>query len=70
MCGISGVVYHDPQQRASLEVLQKMCRTLVHRGPDDEGFFLDRNAGIGMRRLNIIDLATGHQRGRTALDCV
>ncbi len=61
MCGISGVVYHDPQQRASLEVLQKMCRTLVHRGPDDEGFFLDRNAGIGMRRLNIIDLATGHQ---------
>jgi len=55
------VVYHDGQQRASLEVLQKMCRTLVHRGPDDEGFFLDRNAGIGMRRLNIIDLATGHQ---------
>src|SRR5439155_16522485 len=34
---------------------------LVHRGPDDEGFYLGASAGLGMRRLSIIDLQTGHQ---------
>jgi asparagine synthase (glutamine-hydrolysing) len=38
-----------------------MCGTLVHRGPDDEGFFVEHNVGLGMRRLNVIDLVTGHQ---------
>ena len=38
-----------------------MSDTLTHRGPDDEGFFVDRNVGLGMRRLNVIDLVTGHQ---------
>jgi asparagine synthase (glutamine-hydrolysing) len=38
-----------------------MCRTLVHRGPDDEGFLVNGPVGLGMRRLNVIDLVTGHQ---------
>ena len=38
-----------------------MCDQIVHRGPDDEGFHVDGGCAIGMRRLSIIDLATGHQ---------
>jgi len=41
--------------------LQSMCRRLRHRGPDDEGFYADTSAQLAMRRLSIIDLATGHQ---------
>jgi asparagine synthase (glutamine-hydrolysing) len=38
-----------------------MCRTITHRGPDDEGVYANRNVGLGMRRLSIIDLSGGHQ---------
>ena len=38
-----------------------MCQTIVHRGPDDEGIYVHGRAGLGMRRLSIIDLSTGHQ---------
>jgi asparagine synthase (glutamine-hydrolysing) len=38
-----------------------MCTVISHRGPDDEGFYLGKDAGLGMRRLSIIDLASGHQ---------
>jgi asparagine synthase (glutamine-hydrolysing) len=38
-----------------------MCDEIRHRGPDDEGVYVDRGCGIGMRRLSIIDLSTGHQ---------
>ena len=38
-----------------------MCDEIRHRGPDDEGVHVDRGCGIGMRRLSIIDLSTGHQ---------
>ena len=38
-----------------------MCQTIVHRGPDDEGIYVDGPVGLGMRRLSIIDLAGGHQ---------
>lgn len=43
------------------DVLQKMCDVIRHRGPDDEGFFVERNVGLGMRRLSIIDLSGGQQ---------
>lgn len=61
MCGISGMVYFDQNRPVLLEDLKRMCDAIVHRGPDDEGFFIDRNAGLGMRRLSVIDLATGRQ---------
>ena len=38
-----------------------MCEAIRHRGPDDEGAYVDRNVGLGMRRLSIIDLAGGRQ---------
>jgi len=41
--------------------VQQMCRTIVHRGPDDEGIYTRGRVGLGMRRLSIIDLSGGHQ---------
>ena len=38
-----------------------MNRRIVHRGPDDEGFFVEENVGLAMRRLSIIDVKSGHQ---------
>jgi asparagine synthase (glutamine-hydrolysing) len=61
MCGINGIVYSDPQRPVNYDDLKRMCRTMVHRGPDDEGFYVRGNAGLAMRRLNVIDLVTGHQ---------
>lgn len=61
MCGICGVVYCDREQQVEPGVLKNMADAIVHRGPDDEGFFLDRHVGLGMRRLSIIDLSTGKQ---------
>ncbi len=61
MCGITGLI--DPRLAAAdIEVtVRRMAGTLVHRGPDDEGFFVANGAGLGMRRLSIIDVAGGHQ---------
>src|SRR5450631_531349 len=59
MCGIAGFVRLD--QPAQRSLVQSMCDEIRHRGPDDEGFHLDGGCGIGMRRLSIIDLTTGHQ---------
>ena len=56
MCGICGMVGF-----ANQDLLKKMCRIMSHRGPDDEGYFIDKNIGLGIRRLSIIDLETGHQ---------
>jgi asparagine synthase (glutamine-hydrolysing) len=41
--------------------VRRMCQTIVHRGPDDEGIYANGPAGLGMRRLSIIDLAGGRQ---------
>ena len=62
MCGIAGIMSFNGKP-VSFEKLQGMCAALVHRGPDDEGFYLgrDKRVGLGMRRLSIIDLQTGHQ---------
>jgi asparagine synthase (glutamine-hydrolysing) len=61
MCGIVGELNFDSERPVQTERLQWMCRLLEHRGPDDEGIFVDRNFGMGMRRLSIIDLETGKQ---------
>jgi len=61
MCGIIGVVNAD-RQPVDGALLERMRDTMVHRGPDDQGLFLDGDAGLGHRRLSIIDLSpTGHQ---------
>src|SRR3989454_495617 len=60
MCGIAGIMSFD-EQPVSIEELQGMCAAISHRGPDDEGFYLDKGVGLGMRRLSIIDLQTGAQ---------
>jgi asparagine synthase (glutamine-hydrolysing) len=59
MCGIAGFVLRDKQ--AELAAVRAMCDQIRHRGPDDEGFFLDGGCALGMRRLSIIDLSGGHQ---------
>lgn len=60
MCGIAGILSLDGQP-VLLDEIRAMCAVLVHRGPDDEGIYLGQRVGLGMRRLSIIDLATGQQ---------
>jgi len=60
MCGIAGIFGIGGEPVKQLEV-QAMCDALVLRGPDDEGYYVNGNVGLGMRRLSIIDLATGQQ---------
>ncbi|PIE35301.1 asparagine synthase (glutamine-hydrolyzing) [candidate division KSB3 bacterium] len=61
MCGICGKVYTDAHERVEEIVIRKMCGTLLHRGPDESGFHVERQVGLGHRRLSIIDLSTGQQ---------
>jgi asparagine synthase (glutamine-hydrolysing) len=59
MCGIAG--FFLPERHAGQSAVRAMCDPIIHRGPDDEGIYVDGGCGIGMRRLSIIDLNTGHQ---------
>ena len=61
MCGIAGIVSAQSGDRIDAETIQRMCQSIVHRGPDDEGLFVKDGTGLGMRRLSIIDVAGGHQ---------
>ena len=63
MCGIAGWVNLEQTNSKdhSEAVLHSMCETIVHRGPNSEGLWLDGQAALGMRRLSIIDLKTGDQ---------
>jgi asparagine synthase (glutamine-hydrolysing) len=61
MCGICGIFYPDPNQSVDRAILANMNRQIAHRGPDDEGFFVDKNIGLAMRRLSIIDVKSGRQ---------
>ena len=61
MCGICGIFYPKADQQVDQSILATMNRQIVHRGPDDDGFFVEGNVGLAMRRLSIIDLKTGHQ---------
>jgi asparagine synthase (glutamine-hydrolysing) len=65
MCGIVGQFSFDRDHPVGDASLRRMCDTIVHRGPDDEGIFACGPVGLGMRRLSIIDLAGGHQPMRT-----
>ncbi len=59
MCGIAGYLLRNGGARE--DVVRSMCAQIRHRGPDDEGVRIEGGCGIGMRRLSIIDLHTGHQ---------
>lgn len=61
MCGICGIFSIGDSRPASRQLLQEMNRTMIHRGPDDEGYHTDGPAGLAMRRLSIIDIEGGHQ---------
>lgn len=61
MCGICGIAKEDNRERIPASLLSSMCKTLIHRGPDDEGFFIEKNVALGVRRLSVIDLEGGHQ---------
>ena len=62
MCGIAGKVAVSSSAAAvDAEVVRRMMSLIVHRGPDDDGIYIDRQAVLGHRRLSIIDLNTGKQ---------
>jgi len=61
MCGIAGIVSARADHKFDYDILRRMCHTIAHRGPDEEGLFVKSGAALGMRRLRIIDLAGGQQ---------
>src|SRR6266496_4256709 len=61
MCGMAGILEFGRDERADASTLRQMCQIIAHRGPDDQGTYAKGAVGIGMRRLSIVDLATGHQ---------
>ncbi|HEY9401054.1 MAG TPA: asparagine synthase (glutamine-hydrolyzing) [Pyrinomonadaceae bacterium] len=63
MCGIAGFIGNStlPDRAERTAVLERMCRVITHRGPDDQGTLVEGEAALGMRRLSIIDVAGGHQ---------
>lgn len=61
MCGICGKLMFEPEDRVPQGLLKHMADSIRHRGPDDEGFYLSGQIGLGFRRLSIIDLSGGRQ---------
>src|ERR1700682_6013071 len=62
MCGINGIAFSSRSRRMiDSAVLERMRDVIKHRGPDDEGIFIDGAVGLGHRRLSIVDVKAGHQ---------
>ncbi|MDB4516467.1 asparagine synthase (glutamine-hydrolyzing) [Crocinitomicaceae bacterium] len=61
MCGIAGILYKNRARAVAPETLLAMRDCMTHRGPDEEGIYLDGNLGLAHRRLSIIGLSTGRQ---------
>jgi asparagine synthase (glutamine-hydrolysing) len=61
MCGICGQYNFKSNAPVKPGDIEKMARAIVHRGPDDEGYYVSGALGLGFRRLSIIDLEGGHQ---------
>ena len=59
MCGICGIVNAKRDSPINERVLGHMTQSITHRGPDDDGFYVNGQVGLGMRRLSIIDLGNG-----------
>src|SRR5215217_8536007 len=62
MCGINGIALStQSRRRVDPAVVKRMRDVITHRGPDDEGIYVDERVGLGHRRLSIVDVASGHQ---------
>ncbi len=66
MCGINGLILNKLHPQSEIKrLLSEMNQVIIHRGPDEEGFYTDSGSnyslGMAMRRLSIIDLSTGKQ---------
>ena len=61
MCGICGQFNFGRNESVQPDTIRRMTQTMVHRGPDDDGYYFSGSLGLGFRRLSIIDLAGGHQ---------
>src|SRR5262249_30552146 len=61
MCGICGIVNFNASEPVDGHLVQRMNDVQAHRGPDDQGYFIEENVGLGHRRLSIIDLSGGKQ---------
>jgi asparagine synthase (glutamine-hydrolysing) len=61
MCGIIGIYHFRSKESVSEEILQRLCSSVRHRGPDDRGTYTSASIGLGIQRLAVIDLATGRQ---------
>jgi asparagine synthase (glutamine-hydrolysing) len=61
MCGIAGQFNFERREPVESDTIVRMARSIAHRGPDDEGYFISGPVGLGFRRLSIIDLAGGYQ---------
>jgi asparagine synthase (glutamine-hydrolysing) len=57
MCGICGILHFDPERPVDPTTVERMAAVIHHRGPDGDGFHVDRNVGLGHKRLSIIDLS-------------
>jgi asparagine synthase (glutamine-hydrolysing) len=61
VCGICGKLNFDGNAEVRPELIRAMADSIAHRGPDDDGFHVSGQVGLGFRRLAIIDLSGGHQ---------
>ncbi len=61
MCGISGILSLKKEEKITPQMIAPMCDVMRHRGPDDEGIHCQGPIGLGMRRLQVIDLDSGRQ---------
>ena len=61
MCGVCGIVNHGSERAVERKLLVAMTCSMTHRGPDDEGYYMEGPVGLGHRRLSIIDLCTVQQ---------
>src|SRR6266496_744462 len=61
MCGIAGIFNYREPKPVDPILLKRMADSMIHRGPDDEGFYVSGPVGLAHRRLSIIDLKTGQQ---------
>ena len=60
MCAITGIINHNSVSQAE-KIIKEMTDAVLHRGPDDSGYFLDDNVAFGHRRLSVIDIDGGKQ---------